>query len=487
MKYRINKNIVTIAVFFILFFFDKSAIAKSNNPKKVINLENQKNFITYGFADKVEKLLPTVVNISTVQSVNINQQTLEKLGLKNIFSEQALEELKQNIEKQLTNSEKLSSIGSGFIISKDGLIVTNHHVINNASKVNINLSDGSKYQAKILGFDKKTDLALLKINTKKDLPFVKFGDSSKSRIGDSVIVVGNPYGLGGSVSSGIISYLGRDINKQQYDDFIQTDAAINKGNSGGPMFNINGEVIGVSTIIFSPSGGSVGIGFANPSNVVEKIIKQLQEKGNITRGWIGVAIQEVDENIANSLEMKNPQGAMVVNVFDNSPAENSGIVAGDIILKFNNQEIKQAKTLPKLVAQYSIDQEADLTLLSNGNVKNIKIKISKMTDEATTDNKKTDNSNKILGMSLLKVSTEQNSLKENQIEGLLVLNTEGISIAKKYGIIANDIIILANQKNVKESEDLRKIIQESKNGSKKITLLIKRMQQNIILNLSLEE
>ncbi len=487
MKYRINKNIVTIAVFLILSFFNKSATAKSNNPKKVINLENKKNFITHGFADKVEKLLPAVVNISTVQSVNINQQTLEKLGLKNIFSEQALEELKQNIEKQLTNSEKLSSIGSGFIISKDGLIVTNHHVIDNASKVNINLSDGSKYQAKILGFDKKTDLALLKINTKKDLPFVKFGDSSKSRIGDSVIVVGNPYGLGGSVSSGIISYLGRDINKQQYDDFIQTDAAINKGNSGGPMFNINGEVIGVSTVIFSPSGGSVGIGFATPSNVVEKITKQLQEKGNITRGWIGVAIQEVDENIANSLEMKNPQGAIVVNVVDNSPAENSGIMAGDIILKFNNQEIKQAKTLPKLVAQYSIDQEADLTLLSNGNIKNIKIKISKMTDEATKNNKKTDNSNKILGMSLLKLSTERNSLKEDQIEGLLVLNIENISIAKKYGIIPNDIIILANQKNVKESEDLRKIIQESKNGSKKITLLIKRMQQNMILNLSLEE
>ena len=487
MKYRINKNIVTIAVFLILFFFNKSAIAKSNNPKKVINLENQKNFMTYGFADKVEKLLPTVVNISTVQSVNINQQTLEKLGLKNIFSEQALEELKQNIEKQLTNSEKLSSIGSGFIISKDGLIVTNHHVIDNASKVNINLSDGSKYQAKILGFDKKTDLALLKINIKKDLPFVKFGDSSKSRIGDSVIVIGNPYGLGGSVSSGIISYLGRDINKQQYDDFIQTDAAINKGNSGGPMFNINGEVIGVSTVIFSPSGGSVGIGFATPSNIVEKIIKQLQEKGNITRGWIGVAIQEVDENIANSLEMKNPQGAIVVNVVDNSPAENSGIMAGDIILKFNNQEIKQAKTLPKLVAQYSIDQEADLTLLSNGNIKNIKIKISKMNDEVATNNKKTDNSNKILGMSLLKVSTEQNSLQEDKIEGLLVLDIENISIAKKYGIIANDIIILANQKTVKDSEDLKKIIQESKNGSKKITLLIKRMQQNIILNLSLEE
>lgn len=487
MKHRINKNITTITIFFALLFFNKFANAKINNTKKIINLENQKNFITYGFADKVEKLLPAVVNISTVQSVNINQQTLEKLGLKNIFSEQAIEELKKNIEKQLTNSEKLSSIGSGFIISKDGLIVTNHHVIDNASKVNINLSDGSKYQAKILGFDKKTDLALLKINTKKDLPFVKFGDSSKSRIGDSVIVVGNPYGLGGSVSSGIISYLGRDINKQQYDDFIQTDAAINKGNSGGPMFNINGEVIGVSTIIFSPSGGSVGIGFATPSNIVEKIIKQLQEKGNITRGWIGVAIQEVDENIANSLGMKNPQGAIVVNVVDNSPAENSGIVAGDVILKFNDQEIKQAKTLPKLVAQYSIDREADLTLLSNGNVKNIKIKISKMNDEVATNNKKSDNSNKILGMSLLKVSTEQNSLKEDQIEGLLVIDIENISIAKKYGIIANDIIILANQKNVKDLEDLRKIIQESKNGSKKITLLIKRMQQNIILTISLEE
>ncbi len=486
MKHIIKKYKLAIASFIILSLFNEIAIAKNNNSKK-INLENQKNFTTYGFADKVEKLLPAVVNISSVQSVNIHPQTLEKLGLKNILSEKALEELKRNIEKQLTNSEKLSSIGSGFIISKDGLMVTNHHVIDNASKININLSDGSKYEAKILGFDKKTDLALLKINTKKDLPFVKFGDSSKSRIGDPVIVIGNPYGLGGSVSSGIISYLGRDINKQQYDDFIQTDAAINKGNSGGPMFNINGEVIGVSTIIFSPSGGSVGIGFATPSNIVEKIIKQLQEKGNITRGWIGVTIQEVDENIANSLEMKNPQGAIVVNVAENSPAFDAGIMAGDIILKFNNQEIKQAKTLPKLVAQYSINKEADLTLLSDGNIKNIKIKISKMTDEAVTNNKKTDTSNKILGMSLLKVSTEQNSLKENQIEGLLVLDIENISIAKKHGIVANDIIILANQKAIKEIEDLKKIIQESKSKNKRITLLIKRMQQNIIANLSLEE
>ncbi|MCE2687111.1 MAG: Do family serine endopeptidase [Rickettsiales bacterium] len=487
MNYRINKKIVAISIFLILSLFNKTTTAKSNNPKKVTNSENQKNLISYDFADKVEKLLPTVVNISTVQSVNLNQQTLEKLGLKNIFSEKALEELRQNIEKQLTNSEKLSSIGSGFIISKDGLIVTNQHVIDNASKININLSDGSKYEAKILGFDKKTDLALLKINTKKELPFVKFGDSNKSRIGDPVIVIGNPYGLGGSVSSGIISYLGRDINRQQSDEFIQTDAAINKGNSGGPMFSINGEVIGVSTIIFSPSGGSVGIGFATPSNVVEKIIKQLQEKGNITRGWIGITIQEVDENIATSLEMKNPQGAIVVNVADNSPASDSGIIAGDVILKFNNQEIKQAKTLPKLVSQYPIDKEADIKLLSNGNIKNIKIKISKMTEEPIKNNKKTDNSNKIIGMSLLKVSTEKNSSKENQIEGLLVIDVENISIAKKNGIIANDIIILANQKQVKATDDLRKIIEESKNGGKKITLLIKRMQQNIILNLSLEE
>ena len=273
--------------------------------------------------------------ISVIQEIGNSSANSDQNLLADLPKAAILDDFRNKLENQLKNQKKkISSIGSGFIISKDGLIVTNNHVIEESSEIIVNLNDGSKYKAKIIGVDKKTDLALLKISADKDLKFVKFGDSTKARIGDWIIVIGNPYGLGGSVSVGIVSARSRDINNGQVDDFIQTDAAINKGNSGGPLFNSRGEVIGISTAIFSPSGGNVGIGFATPSATAAQIIKQLKEQGEVTRGWLGVSVQDISEEIAQSMQMEGVKGVFVVEVTKDGPADKAGILPADVITKF---------------------------------------------------------------------------------------------------------------------------------------------------------
>ena len=299
-----------------------------------------KQIATNGFADIVENLLPTAVNISTTQEFGNN--------------------------------------GTGFIISPEGHIATNNHVIEDANEITITLSDGTKYKAKVIGTDKKSDLAVIKINTGKILPFAKFGDSSKARIGDWIIIIGNPYGLGGSVSVGIVSARGRSINGEQDSDFIQTDAAINKGNSGGPMFNIKGEVIGISTALFSPSGGNVGIGFASPASVVTPIIKQLREQGEVVRGWIGISIQDISDEMAETLGIPKSKGALVTDVTPEGPSDKAGIIASDVIIKIGNQEIIEMKTLPQIISQSSIGKNIPLTILRNGKAKVLSVKVSKM-------------------------------------------------------------------------------------------------------------
>jgi serine protease Do len=300
------------------------------------------------FADLAAKLLPSVVNISTTQ---IQKKTNEKDGpqiprfpegspfqdfFKEFFDRQQRE----------TPQRRATSLGSGFIIASSGFVVTNNHVIAEADEITVTLHDDTKLEAKLIGRDAKTDLALLKVEPKKPLTAVSFGDSRKSRVGDWVVAIGNPFGLGGTVTAGIVSARQRDINSGPYDDFIQTDASINRGNSGGPMFNLAGEVIGINTAIYSPSGGSVGIGFAIPSNLARPIIEQLQKFGKARRGWLGVRIQSVSEEIAQSLGMKNATGALVASITKGGPAEKYKIKVGDVILKFDNKvpERKQEET-----------------------------------------------------------------------------------------------------------------------------------------------
>ena len=460
--------------------------ASNKITKKLIEPIPSRQVINNGFADLVEELLPTVVNITSSQELK-TANTFDENLIEEFPKTPLFDELRKHLEKQLRGpneiKRKLSSIGSGFIISKDGLIVTNHHVIDNAVEINVNLNDGSKYKAKIIGVDKKTDIALLKINPTKDLKFANFGDSSTARIGEWVIVIGNPYGLGGSVSIGIVSARGRDINNGQSDEFIQTDAAINKGNSGGPMFNAKGEVIGISTAIFSPSGGSVGIGFATPSANAIQVVKQLREQGEVTRGWIGVSVQDISEEIAESMKLENTKGAFVVDVIQDSPADKAGILPTDIILKFEDQEIEDMKFLPKTVAKYPVGKTANIQIFRQGKIKNLKIKIEKLKENETKkiDKKNIENkpivkgSSPILGLSLAEFKSKiRKDQKEIIIEGLLIVDVINKSEAFEKGINIGDIILSANQIPTKNLEDLKEIIEEANKGNKKLFLFIRR-------------
>ena len=276
---------------------------------------------------------------------------------------------------------KVTSLGSGFIIDPSGYIVTNHHVIEDAEEVTVILHDDTNLKAKIIGRDTKTDLALLKVEAKKPLPYVKWGDSEKARVGDWVLAIGNPFGLGGTVTAGIISARKRDINSGPYDSYLQTDASINRGNSGGPMFNLDGEVIGINTAIFSPSGGSIGIGFAIPSAQARTVIDQLRKYGRTRRGWLGVRIQTVTDQIAESLAMGRARGALVAGVTDNGPADKAGIKSGDVIVAFDGQDIDEMRDLPRLVAETAIDKDVKVRVIRGGKPVELSVQVGELPDE----------------------------------------------------------------------------------------------------------
>lgn len=488
----------TLSIILLSIFATKPALAQIKYSNKK-DLTPKSINITNGFADIVEDLLPAVVNISAVQEVsNGNVSVVDQILSGDELTKSQRNQLLDQIDNQSRIlNKKSSSIGSGFIISKDGYIVTNNHVIEDAEKITVGLNDGSKYKATLIGVDKKTDLALLKISTNKELSFVKFGDSTKARIGDWTIVIGNPYGLGSSVSVGVVSARGRDINNGQYDDFIQTDAAINKGNSGGPLFNLKGEVIGISTVIFSPSGGNVGIGFATPSSTAEQIINQLHDQGEVTRGWLGVSVQEVTSEIAESIKMSATKGAFVNDVTENSPASKAGIVATDIIIKFDDQEITDTKTLPKAVAETPVGKSVRITLLRRGKIKIVEAKITKMKeDDVKKSEPKPINKKQLskpvarfsgLGLAELSEKIRKDSNIENDIQGLLISDVNNKSEAYEKGVMAGDIILSANQAPVKSISDLKKAIDESKKSTNKIFLFIKRANSNYAIVLSTKQ
>ncbi len=476
-----------------LLLLASQAFAAEN---KKTDLPPSKPAVISGFADIVEDLMPTVVNISAIQEVQTGNITVDQIVLGELPKTPLFDDLRKQLENQFQGQKKkISSIGSGFIISRDGFVVTNNHVIEDADEITVGLDDGSKHKAKVIGIDRKTDIALLKINTEKELRPIKFGDSSKARIGDWMIVIGNPYGLGGSVSIGILSARGRDINNGQNDDFLQTDAAINKGNSGGPMFNAKGEVIGMSTAIFSPSGGNVGIGFATPSASVAQVIKQLRERGEVTRGWIGVSVQDVPDDIAESMKLEKSRGAFVVDIVKGGPADKAGILPTDIILKFDDQEIVEMKLLPKNVSQYPIGKTAKIVVWRQGKAKTLKVKIEKMreepikTPEAKTLEKKQaalKPTGQLLGLGLAefksKIKKDKNELN---IEGLLVVEVNPKSEAAEKGVVIGDVIVSVNQTPITSVDQIKEIIEEAKKTSKKIFIFAKRGDSNYAITLNI--
>ncbi len=325
------------------------------------------------FADLVEKLQPSVVNISTTHKPQEDSSNEEMLGI-----ESTNPRIKDYFNPQ--NPQQLS-LGSGFIIDGDGYIITNNHVIDQAEEITVTLADNRQLTARLIGRDGKTDIALIKVETSEKLPAVKLGDSDKIRVGDWVLAIGNPFGLGGSVTAGIVSAKSRDIEAGPYDNFIQTDASINQGSSGGPMFNLDGEVIGINTAIFSTNGGSMGIGFAVPVNLTHFVIEQLKSKGKVERGWIGIKIQPNSGDIAHSLSQQAQRGVIVSSVSEESSAKTAGIEAGDIILSFDGQPIDDTKNFSRMVAETEVGKTINLEIWRDKQIRKISLPVMLMPEE----------------------------------------------------------------------------------------------------------
>jgi len=337
-------------------------------------------------ADVAEQVIDAVVNISTSQKVDSHIS-----GLPDLPPGSPMEEFFDEFFKNRRggrgggdNAERgprrVNSLGSGFIIDPSGLVVTNNHVIADADEINVILNDGTKLPAQLVGKDTKSDLALLRVKPEQPLKPVKFGDSDKLRLGEWVIAIGNPFSLGGTVTAGIVSARNRDIQSGPYDNYIQTDAAINRGNSGGPLFSLNGEVIGVNTAIISPSGGSIGIGFAVPSNTAMPVIEQLRQFGETRRGWLGVRIQQVTDDIAESLSIKPARGALIAGVDDKGPAKPAGIAPGDVIVKFDGHDIKEMRDLPRVVADTPVGKDVDVVVVRKGKEETHQVKVGRLQD-----------------------------------------------------------------------------------------------------------
>ncbi|WGJ14218.1 Do family serine endopeptidase [Methylocapsa sp. D3K7] len=380
---------------------------------------------------------------------------------------------------------KSNSLGSGFVIDPSGIVITNNHVIADANEVTVIFTDGQKLKADVIGKDEKVDVAVLRVKPDKPLKAVKFGDSEKTRVGDWVLAVGNPFGLGGTVTAGIISARHRNIDSGPYDNYFQTDAAINKGNSGGPLFNMAGEVIGINTAILSPSGGSIGIGFATPAATVLPVIDQLQKFGETRRGWLGVRIQNVDDTIAESLNLGKLRGALVAGTDDKGPAKAAGLKAGDVIIKFDGTDIKESRDLPKIVASEPVGKEVEIVVMRQGKqiAKTIKLGRLEENEKQVALAGKHDEAGKkaiagpvekALGMEFSSLTDElrQKFSIKSTVAGVVITDVDPDSSAAEKHVQSGDVIVEINQEPVKDPTDLSKKIEALKGSGKKSALLL---------------
>ena len=428
------------------------------------------------FADLAERLLPAVVNISTAQTVDRPQRPLPQLPPGSPFEDL----FKDFFDRGDRGPRTVQSLGSGFIIDPSGVVVTNNHVIEEADEIEVILQSGEALPATLIGRDPKTDLAVLKVETEDALPFVPWGDSEASRVGDWVLAIGNPFGFGGSVSAGIISARDRDINSGPYDDFIQTDAAINRGNSGGPLFNLDGEVIGVNTAIISPSGGSIGIGFSVPSALARNVVAQLSEFGETRRGWLGVRIQALDEAIAENLGLDAPSGALVSVVDEEGPAFEAGLETGDVILSFDGKEIGEMKDLPRIVAETPVGKTVEVEVFRNGELMTVPVTIA-LLDEGGESAAAAEPAEEV-GENPLQMTFEAlNRANRAQygidpdIRGVLIADVDAASAAAERGIQAGDVLVEVGQKEVETpAEAIEQIELAQSAGKKSVLLMINR-------------
>ncbi|MGO8914877.1 MAG: DegQ family serine endoprotease [Stellaceae bacterium] len=469
------------------------------------------------FAPLVKKVMPAVVNISVTEKAGTpaddeqdadNDQGGPQQGMPNSpfdeflrrFFEQQGQGHGQGFPgmpmRPTPHAEQRVALGSGFIIDPAGYVVTNNHVVANADKVTVIFQDGSKHPAKVLGRDSKTDLALLKIDAKEPLPYVAWGDSNAEQVGDWVLAVGNPFGLGGTVSSGIVSARGRDIHSGPYDDYLQLDAAINRGNSGGPTFNLNGQVIGINTAIYSPNGGSVGIGFAIPSSLAKPVIDQLREHGKVERGWLGVQIQEVTPEIAKSLNLPKAEGALVADVTPGSPAAKAGLKQGDVILSFNDHEVAKVRDLPIVVAQTPVGEKAKVDVFRNGKDEHLDIAIAQMPENLQVaqngrggDEQGTDENATALGVKLAPLTDQlrQRAGVSKDVKGVVVTAIADNSPLAELGIQPGDVIEQVNQEAVTTPQRAEEMLKQAQSAKKNVLLLINRHGTNQYLALSMSK
>jgi len=445
------------------------------------------------FADLVAQVKPAVVNISTTQKPEgpaISRETMPQMPdlpegspfrdfLEKFFNQRQ----GQGGERA---ERKVNALGSGFIIDPAGYVVTNNHVIAKATDIRVKLTDGNEYKAAVVGKDEKTDLALLKIDAPKALPSVPWGDSDKAREGDWILAVGNPFGLGGTVTAGIISARGRDLTSGPYDDYMQIDAPINRGNSGGPSFNMSGEVIGINTAIFSPTGGSVGIGFAVPANLAKDVIAELRKSGTVERGWLGVQIQPVTQDVADSLGLKEPKGALVAGMTENSPAGKAGVKQGDVIVAFNGAPVTELRDLTRAVGATRNGSVAKVDVVRGGKNQTINVTIAAMPKgedvaaaqpdekEEKTATKDKETGIETLGLRLAPTSSETRSkygLKD-EVKGAVVVGVLRDAPAAERGISVGDVIVGVGQDRVSSVGDVVSKVKRASDSKQKAVLLL---------------
>jgi len=474
--------------------------ANSNNPAPIGNTAPETMTSPMAlmqhqsFAPLVKKVSPAVVNISVTQKAASDTMAEEpEEGATPGFPNSPFDEfLRRFFDHENPNGQRhlfpqmpggqphRIALGSGFIIDPSGYVVTNSHVVGNAGKVEVTLQDNVKYPAKIIGRDPKTDIALLKINADKPLPYVSFGDSSAAQVGDWVMAVGNPFGLGGTVTTGIISARGRDIHSGPFDDFLQIDAPINRGNSGGPTFNLEGQVVGINTAIYSPNGGSVGIGFAVPSNLAKTVVAQLKEHGKVSRGWLGVQIQEVTPAIAASLGLQGEHGALVAVVTPNSPGAKAGLKQGDVVLSFNGNEVSHLRDLPRLVAESPPDSSAKMKVWRNGQTVELQAALGELPNNeqvASATGQQDDDASAradALGMHFAPLNSQlRRELRTGKdVQGVVITRIDPGSVADEVGLSEGDIVVAIDQQLVKTPEEAAAKLKEAAGSARKTALLL---------------